>query len=257
MGWNGLFQIWEHVEALTVTPNSSCPHKQCQWQGILSFPTKHGHLTRPLWFYFLRPGLHQLGAVTEGGKQRPWRGEKKKQGGKRRDACFKGLGDNQGDATTWSGTSQSFSFFKKKRHQSGMKAHDCNLRDVMWISSSMPARGFWDCLKSKMKRRAPLAHTHNPSYSGDRDQEDRGSNPAQANSLQDPIMKNLLLVLMEALSSRWRPWVQAPVLQKKKKKQNENKRAEGVVHVVELWPSKGQALVSITDRAEINKWINK
>jgi hypothetical protein len=36
---------------------------------------------------------------------------------------------------------------------------------------------------------APLAHTYNPSYSGGRDQEDRGSNPAQANSSQDPISK--------------------------------------------------------------------
>jgi hypothetical protein len=34
-----------------------------------------------------------------------------------------------------------------------------------------------------------VAHTCNPSYSGDRDQEDRGSKPAQANSLQDSILK--------------------------------------------------------------------
>jgi hypothetical protein len=32
-----------------------------------------------------------------------------------------------------------------------------------------------------------VAHTCNPSYSGGRDQEDGGSNPAWANSLQDPI----------------------------------------------------------------------
>jgi hypothetical protein len=30
---------------------------------------------------------------------------------------------------------------------------------------------------------APVAHTCNPSYSGGRDQEDRSSKPAQANSL--------------------------------------------------------------------------
>jgi hypothetical protein len=35
----------------------------------------------------------------------------------------------------------------------------------------------------------PVAHVCNPSYSGGRDQEDRGSRPAQANSLQDPISK--------------------------------------------------------------------
>jgi hypothetical protein len=34
-----------------------------------------------------------------------------------------------------------------------------------------------------------VTHTCNPSYSGDRDQEDQGSKPAQANSLKDPILK--------------------------------------------------------------------
>jgi hypothetical protein len=32
-----------------------------------------------------------------------------------------------------------------------------------------------------------VAHAANPSYSGGRDQEDRGSNPAQTNSLRNPI----------------------------------------------------------------------
>jgi hypothetical protein len=35
-----------------------------------------------------------------------------------------------------------------------------------------------------------VAHAYNPSYSEGRDQEDRGSKPAQANTLQDPISKN-------------------------------------------------------------------
>jgi hypothetical protein len=37
----------------------------------------------------------------------------------------------------------------------------------------------------------PMSVTHacNPSYSGGRDQEDLGSKPAWANSLQDPISK--------------------------------------------------------------------
>jgi hypothetical protein len=34
-----------------------------------------------------------------------------------------------------------------------------------------------------------MADTCNPSYSVGRDQEDHGSKPAQANSLQDPILK--------------------------------------------------------------------
>jgi hypothetical protein len=35
-----------------------------------------------------------------------------------------------------------------------------------------------------------VAHTYNPSYSEDRDQEDLGLKPAQANSWQDPILGN-------------------------------------------------------------------
>jgi hypothetical protein len=37
----------------------------------------------------------------------------------------------------------------------------------------------------------PVAQTCNPSYSGGRDQEDCGSKPARANSLWDPILKNV------------------------------------------------------------------
>jgi hypothetical protein len=35
----------------------------------------------------------------------------------------------------------------------------------------------------------PVAHAYNTSDSGGRDQEDRNSKPAQANSLRDPILK--------------------------------------------------------------------
>jgi hypothetical protein len=35
----------------------------------------------------------------------------------------------------------------------------------------------------------PVAHTCNPNYSGDRDQEDLGLKPAPANSSPDPILK--------------------------------------------------------------------
>jgi hypothetical protein len=34
-----------------------------------------------------------------------------------------------------------------------------------------------------------VAHIYNPSYSGDRDQEDRGSKPAWGNISRDPILK--------------------------------------------------------------------
>jgi hypothetical protein len=36
---------------------------------------------------------------------------------------------------------------------------------------------------------APLAYIYNPCYSGSRDQEDRSSKPAWANSLRDPMSK--------------------------------------------------------------------
>jgi hypothetical protein len=45
------------------------------------------------------------------------------------------------------------------------------------------------CLKKEKISWVPLAHACNPSYSGGRDQEDRGSKPAWTNSLQDPISK--------------------------------------------------------------------
>jgi hypothetical protein len=35
----------------------------------------------------------------------------------------------------------------------------------------------------------PVAHACHPSFSGGRDQEDRGLKPAQANSSRDPILK--------------------------------------------------------------------
>jgi hypothetical protein len=48
---------------------------------------------------------------------------------------------------------------------------------------------------------APVAHAYNPSYSRGRDQEDRGSKPAWANSSRDPISKitNTKKVLVEWL----------------------------------------------------------
>jgi hypothetical protein len=46
--------------------------------------------------------------------------------------------------------------------------------------------------KQKQKHsQALVAHTCNPSYSGGRDQEDHSLKPARANSLRDPILKNI------------------------------------------------------------------
>jgi hypothetical protein len=49
-----------------------------------------------------------------------------------------------------------------------------------------------------------MAYTCNPSYSGGRDQEDRDSKPAQANSPRDPISKKTY-PKNRAGGSRWRP----------------------------------------------------
>jgi hypothetical protein len=63
----------------------------------------------------------------------------------------------------------------------------------------------------------PVAHACNPSYSGGRDQEDQALKPAWANSLQDPILKKNPSQKKGWWSgSRYRPWVQAPVLQTNK-----------------------------------------
>jgi hypothetical protein len=49
-------------------------------------------------------------------------------------------------------------------------------------------------VKKKKNKKNPsqvlVAHACNPSFSGDRDQETLGAKPVQANSLQDPILKN-------------------------------------------------------------------
>jgi hypothetical protein len=60
-----------------------------------------------------------------------------------------------------------------------------------------------------------VAHACNPSYSGSRDQEDFGLNPAQANSSWDPITKK-----------GWRPWVSTnpSTAKKKKKKKDKNQQ---------------------------------
>jgi hypothetical protein len=64
-----------------------------------------------------------------------------------------------------------------------------------------------------------VAYAYNRSYSGSRDQEDHSSKPAQANSSQERILKKRGEGWWS--DSRCRPLVQAPVLQKKKKKRTE------------------------------------
>jgi hypothetical protein len=72
-----------------------------------------------------------------------------------------------------------------------------------------------------------VAPAYNPSYSGGRDQKDRGSKPAWANGLQDPISKKTITkkglmewLKVQALSSN------PSTTKKKKKKKSENNIAQ-------------------------------
>jgi hypothetical protein len=61
-----------------------------------------------------------------------------------------------------------------------------------------------------------VAHACDPSYSGGRDQEDHGSKPAWANSLQDPILKVLITKRADRVSQSEGPEFK-PSYHKKKK----------------------------------------
>jgi hypothetical protein len=75
---------------------------------------------------------------------------------------------------------------------------------------------------SKMCSQVPLAHAYNPSYSGGKAQEDWGSKSAWANSSWDPISKKTHHRIGLESGSRYRPWVQTPVLQTQTKKKHLN-----------------------------------
>jgi hypothetical protein len=64
-----------------------------------------------------------------------------------------------------------------------------------------------------------VAHTCNHSNSGGRDQEHHGLKPARANSSWNSVSKIPIIKKGWWSGSRWRPWVQAPVPKKKKKKE--------------------------------------
>jgi hypothetical protein len=65
-------------------------------------------------------------------------------------------------------------------------------------------------------RRWWLTHAYNPSYSGGRDQEDRGSKPAWANNSRDPILKKPITEIDWWSGLRCRH-CKTPALEKKKK----------------------------------------
>jgi hypothetical protein len=70
-----------------------------------------------------------------------------------------------------------------------------------------------------------VAHIYNPSYLGERDQEDQGLRPARANSLQNPFLKipNIKMAggvaqMIECLPSKYKGSESKPQHHKKRKK---------------------------------------
>jgi hypothetical protein len=74
-----------------------------------------------------------------------------------------------------------------------LSVHNRGSTDVCTVNKDAIIAVYWKfpALKEKFRYQAPVAHAYNPSYSGGRDQDDLGLKPAQANSLWDPISKNL------------------------------------------------------------------
>jgi hypothetical protein len=88
---------------------------------------------------------------------------------------------------------------------------------ITWPYKNTPCQVEIPMLFRKFSQ-APVAHACNPHYSGGRDQEDHGLKLAQASSLRDPISKKLITRKDWWSGLCCRPWVQALVPPKKKKK---------------------------------------
>jgi hypothetical protein len=67
-----------------------------------------------------------------------------------------------------------------------------------------------------------VAHAHNLSYSGDRDQEDCSSKPAWANNLRDPISKKPT----QGVGLEFQLQFEQTNKQKKKERKKERKKEE-------------------------------
>jgi hypothetical protein len=114
------------------------------------------------------------------------------------------------------------------------------------------------------KRKVPVAHTYNPSYSGGRDQEDHSLKTDPPNSLRVPILKTFITTKdwWSGSSSKCtclasvRPWVQTPVPHRKEeggwKCNGGNEFTQGILYsCMEL--SKWNPLVSLMyDKSKVN-----
>jgi hypothetical protein len=59
----------------------------------------------------------------------------------------------------------------------------------LWYKDKVARRKSATIFQKSFGGPGAMAHACNPNHSGGRDQEDHGSKPTQANSLQDPISK--------------------------------------------------------------------
>jgi hypothetical protein len=75
----------------------------------------------------------------------------------------------------------------------------------VWVQALAPN-------KNRRKSQAPVAHACNPSYSGGRDQEDRGLKSAWANSSRDPIPEN------QGVGPKFKPQIEKKNNRKKERK---------------------------------------
>jgi hypothetical protein len=85
------------------------------------------------------------------------------------------------------------------------------------------ATGFTVLIQKENMSQALVTHAYNPSNPGGRDQEDHDSKSAQANSPQDPILKNPSQERAGRVAQGVGPEFK-PQFHKKKKKKEEEKR---------------------------------
>jgi hypothetical protein len=85
--------------------------------------------------------------------------------------------------------------FNKTSKQKCSSASSAYLKDCLFaLVTNIFLKGEY---KKEQLNQAPGVHACNLSYSGGRDQEDRDSKPAQANSSRDPVLKNPITKILD------------------------------------------------------------
>jgi hypothetical protein len=107
-------------------------------------------------------------------------------------------------------------------------------------------------MKREKVSRTPVAHACNPSYKGGKDGEDHGLKPAQENSSRS-FLKKTIPKKCWGSCSRFRPWVQIPVQQKKKQEREKVKNWS-----INTWSINHMPVIpyhqQVWSRSIINSW---